>query len=71
MATLAELQAWRDALAWGRYGPEASIERDGKKVTYRSDRELRRALADLDAEIAALQGSQGPRIVYVTSDKGV
>ena len=71
MATLAELQAWRDHLARSRYGPEASIERGGKKVTYRSDREVRRALADLDAEIAARQGNQGPRIIYVTSDKGV
>jgi roadblock/LC7 domain-containing protein len=57
MADLATLQARREALAELRSNGILTAETDGRKVTYRSDADMARAIADLDAQIAAASPS--------------
>lgn len=71
MATLAQLQEWRDRLQDARYsGVRRVRDSNGEEVEYRSDSELARALAAVDAEIA---GASRPRqsIIYPLTSKGV
>ena len=54
MATVAELQKMRaDLLAARAGGVRRFRDQNGEEVEYRSDAEMARALAALDAEIAA------------------
>lgn len=53
MANIEELQAWRDALQQARFSGTRTVEYGDKKIEYRSDVEMRQALADLDRMIAA------------------
>jgi len=71
MATLAELQTRRDALAASRASGVARISYDGKTVEYRSLAEIDRAIDVLDREIAALEGRSVIRQVRVTTTKGL
>lgn len=71
MATLAELQTRRDALAASRASGVARVSYDGKTVEYRSLAEIDRAIEVLDREISALEGRAFIRQVRVTTIKGL
>jgi len=71
MATLAELQTRRDALAASRVSGVARVSYDGKTVEYRSTAEIDRAIDVLDREIARLEGRSVIRQVRVTTTKGL
>jgi hypothetical protein len=71
VATLAQLQDWRDRLKDARYsGVRRVRDSNGEEVEYRSDSELARALAAVESEIA---GASRPRqsILYPLTSKGV
>ena len=51
--TLSDMQAQLDALLAARFRGVRSTNYDGKSVTYGSDAEMARAIADLEARIAA------------------
>ncbi|WP_108259134.1 phage head-tail joining protein [Mangrovicoccus ximenensis] len=71
MATLAELLAARETLAAARYdGVRRVRDQNGEEVEYRSDSELRRAIAAIDREIAAAQ--RAPRSAFrFSTSKGL
>ena len=71
MATLAELQARREALTAARSSGVARVSYDGKSVDYRSVAEIDRAIEALDREIAAAEGRPIVRQVRVTTTKGL
>jgi len=71
MATLAELQTRREALAASRSSGVARVSYDGKTVEYRSLAEIDRAIDVLDREIATLEGRRVIRQVRVTTTKGL
>ena len=71
VATLAELQTRREALAASRTSGVARVSYDGKTVEYRSLAEIDRAIDVLDREIAALEGRRVIRQVRVTTTKGL
>ena len=71
MATLAELQSRREALAASRASGVARVSYDGKTVEYRSLVEIERAIDVLDREIATLEGRRVIRQVRVTTTKGL
>jgi len=71
MATLAELQTRREALAASRASGVARVSYDGKTVEYRSLAEIDRAIDVLDREIATLEGRAMIRQVRVTTSKGL
>jgi len=71
MATLAELNSRREALAASRSSGVARVSYDGKTVEYRSLAEIDRAIDVLDREIAALEGRSMIRQVRVTTTKGL
>ena len=68
MATVAELQKMRaDLLAARAGGVRRFRDQNGEEVEYRSDSEMARALAALDAEIS---GAAAPRSLTFTTSKG-
>ena len=71
VATLAELQTRREALAASRSSGVARVSYDGKTVEYRSLAEIDRAIDVLDREIAALEGRRVIRQVRVSTSKGL
>lgn len=71
MATIAELQARREALTAARSSGVARVSYDGKTVEYRSIAEIDRAIEALDREIAAAEGRRVIRHLRVTTDKGL
>ena len=71
VATLAELQTRREALAASRASGVARVSYDGKTVEYRSLAEIDRAIDVLDREIATLEGRRVIRQVRVTTSKGL
>ena len=71
MATLSQLQEWRDRLKDARYSGVRSVQdSNGERVEYRSESELARALSAVESEIA---GAARPRqsILYPLTSKGV
>ena len=71
MATIAELQARKDALTGARSSGVARVSYDGKTVEYRSIAEIDRAIEALDREIATAEGRRVIRHLRVTTDKGL
>jgi len=73
MATLVELQALRDALVKARAGGVREIrDADGSSIAYKSDGEMRAAIASLDAEIAAMTaGRPRPAVIRTITSKGI
>lgn len=71
MATLADLIALRDALERARFAGTLRVKSGDDEVTYRSDAEIRAALADLNAKIAAAGGTPRVRQVRIVSNKGL
>lgn len=71
MATVAELTKYRADLESARYsGARRVRDANGEEVEFRSERELARALADVNRQIAAAQGSTS-RIVKFSTSKGL
>ncbi len=66
----AELQSLRDALLRARYAGVRTVEVDGRRITYASDAEMERAIADLERRIAAEEGRQARR-AYAITEKGL
>jgi hypothetical protein len=71
MATVAELTKMRADLHAARMtGAREFRDQNGETVVYKSDSEMARALAALDAEIAAAQ-SRPPSTIRFKTSKGL
>lgn len=71
MATVAELTKMRaDLLAARAGGVRRFRDQNGEEVEYRSDSEMARALAALDAEIAT-QTARPANTIHVNMSKGI
>lgn len=71
MASLAQLVAWRDRLEDARYsGVRQVVDANGESIVYKSDNEMRSALAALRHEIAEIGGGVCRTIRFQTS-KGI
>ncbi len=71
MADLSKLQEYRDKLQGARFSGVRTVrDASGEEVTYRSQGEMERAVAALDAEIATLQQRRPQQVRFQTS-KGI
>lgn len=70
--TLSDLQSLRDALIRARLGGVREVtDQNGESITYKSDSEMARALADVEARIAAMQsGGTAPNTIRFKTSKG-
>jgi hypothetical protein len=71
LATLAQLHKFRDDLREARYNGVRSVQdSNGERLEFKSDSEMAKAIAALDAEIA---GASRPRqmILYPQTSKGI
>ena len=72
MATLAELQAHRSALLSARAsGVRRVRDSSSEEIEYRTDSEMRAAIAFIDSEIAAATTGIRPSVVRFTTSKGL
>lgn len=72
MASLADLQNWRDELFEARLkGIRSFRDQNGEQVDYSSDREMAAALAAVDREIQALSAGRPPKTVIFRTSKGL
>jgi hypothetical protein len=72
MATLAELQQMRAALVAARSNVIRELrDSNSEAVVYRTDGEMKAALAALDSEIAAMTTGARPSTVRFTTSKGL
>ena len=71
MASLAELEARLEALKAQRDSAVARVSYDGRSMEYRGTAEIARAIADLERELAALQGKSPLRQIRVYTSKGL
>lgn len=69
--TLEQLQLQRDALRAARYQGVLTVRAGDKWVTYKSDAEMRAALAAIDREIAVLEGRPRRRRLLTYGKKGL
>lgn len=69
--TLAEKKALREQLLRVRAEGVRSVSVPGRTLQYASDAEMRRAIADLSAEIASDEGSLSSGQIYPRMNKGV
>lgn len=71
MATLAELTAYRDKLKRARYsGTRRVRDQNGEEIEFKSDSEMAKALAALEAEISSASVRR-PSIIRFQTSKGV
>ncbi|WP_374471052.1 phage head-tail joining protein [Phenylobacterium sp.] len=71
MATLAQLQDWRESLLAARMrGVRSLRDQNGEEVTFSSDREMAAAIAACDREIAGLT-STAPKTIIFRTTKGL
>lgn len=71
MASVPQLTEWRDRLQSARYsGTRRARDSNGEEIEYKSDSEMARALAAIDAEIAQLQNRR-LSIIRVQTSKGL
>ena len=69
--TLTDMQTQLDALLAARFRGVRSTSYDGKSVTYGSDAEMAKAIADLEARIAAQTTGPRNRITKTYASKGL
>ena len=69
--TLEQLKAQREALQAARLSGVFQIKAGDKWITYRSDKEIQAALADVDREIARMEGRPRPRRIRAYCSKGL
>lgn len=66
--TLSDLQTLRDALIRARLGGVREIQdANGERMSWKSDAEMARALADVEARIAAMQSTPTTTIRFKTT----
>jgi hypothetical protein len=70
MATVLELEARLEALKAQRDSAVARVSYDGRTVEYRGTGEINSAIADLERELQALQGTTPVRQIRVYTSKG-
>lgn len=70
MATVVELEARLEALKAQRDSAVARVSYDGRSVEYRGTAEIAGAIADLQRELQALQGTTPVRQIRVYTSKG-
>jgi hypothetical protein len=70
MTTVAELEARLEALKAQRDSAVARVSYDGRTVEYRGTGEINSAIADLERELQALQGTTPVRQIRVYTSKG-
>jgi hypothetical protein len=71
MATVVELGARLEALKAQRDSAVARVSYDGRSVEYRGTAEIARAIADLERELQAAQGTSPVRQIRVYTSKGL
>jgi hypothetical protein len=71
MTTVAELQARLEALKAQRDSVVARVSYDGRSVEYRGTAEIKAAIAELERELQALQGSTPVRQIRIYTSKGL
>jgi hypothetical protein len=71
MASSSEVEARLEALKAQRDSAVARVSYDGRSVEYRGTAEIARAIADLERELAALQGKSPLRQIRVYTSKGL
>ena len=71
MATVVELEARLEALKAQRDSAVARVSYDGRSVEYRGTAEIARAIADLERELQAAQGTSPVRQIRVYTSKGL
>jgi hypothetical protein len=71
MATVTELQARLEALKAQRDSAVARVSYDGRTVEYRGTAVIARAIAELERELQALQGSTPVRQIRIYTSKGL
>ena len=71
MATVAELEARLEALRAQRDSAVARVSYDGRSVEYRGTAEIARAIADLERELQAAQGTSPVRQIRIYTSKGL
>jgi hypothetical protein len=70
MATVAELEARLEALKAQRDSAVARVSYDGRSIEYRGTAEIARAIAELERELQALQGTTPVRQIRIYTSKG-
>lgn len=69
--SLSDLLTLRDALIRARLNGVREVrDQSGETVTYKSDREMAAALADVEARIAAMQSGAAPNVIRFQTSKG-
>lgn len=71
MATIAEMEAWRDQLIRDRSRGVTTVSYDGQSVTYKSDRDFASAIADLERRISNAKSGGRRGGLYIKTSKGV
>ncbi len=71
MATVVELDARLEALKAQRDSAVARVSYDGRMVEYRGTAEIARAIAELERELQALEGSTPVRQIRIYTSKGL
>ena len=69
--TLQKLEIQRDALLQAMYQGVLTVKAGDKSVTYKSNKEMRDALALLDEEIAVLEGRGKVKRILTYGRKGL
>ena len=71
MATITALEARLETLKAQRDSAVARVSYDGRMVEYRGTAEIARAIAELERELQALQGTSPVRQIRVYTSKGL
>jgi hypothetical protein len=71
MPTLTDLQSRLDALKAQRDSAVARVSYDGRMVEYRGATEISHAIAELECEIAVIEGKKPVRQIRVYTSKGL
>jgi hypothetical protein len=71
MPTLTDLQSRLDALKAQRDSAVARVSYDGRMVEYRGATEISHAIAELEREIAVIEGKKPVRQIRVYTSKGL
>ena len=66
-----QLEGFRDALETARFRGVREVEYDGERIAYKSENDMRQALADLDKRIAALTSERPITDIRFTYSKGL
>jgi hypothetical protein len=71
VGTITELEARLEALKAQRDSAVARVSYDGRSVEYRGTAEIAQAIADLERELQAVQGTAPVRQIRIYTSKGL